>query len=65
MYEMHAALASLGIVYAVCLDVGRQAPDVQDHEIEAIFNQLEEEYGQVNFEAWLGLLVCSLQSCSY
>ncbi|CAD6589570.1 MAG: hypothetical protein TREMPRED_005437, partial [Tremellales sp. Tagirdzhanova-0007] len=44
LWEMHSALASLGIVYA-------------DDEIETIYGQLEAEFGAVFFEAWLALLV--------
>ncbi|KAK4688455.1 hypothetical protein P7C73_g1661, partial [Tremellales sp. Uapishka_1] len=44
VYEMHSALASLGIVYA-------------DEEIDAIYSQLEAEFGALSYEAWLALLV--------
>ncbi|ORY28583.1 calponin homology domain-containing protein [Naematelia encephala] len=44
LWEMHAALASLGIVYA-------------DDEIEAIYGQLEADFGAVTYQAWLALLV--------
>lgn len=41
---MHSALASLGIVYP-------------DEEVEAIFYQLESQFGALTFEAWIALLV--------
>ncbi|KAL7423718.1 alpha-actinin [Cryptotrichosporon argae] len=43
VYELHSALASLGIVYA-------------DEEIESIYVQLESEFGALTYEAWLALL---------
>ncbi|TXT04338.1 hypothetical protein VHUM_04105 [Vanrija humicola] len=44
VYEMHSALASLGIVYP-------------DEEVEAIYSQLESQFGALTYEAWLALLV--------
>lgn len=44
VYEMHSALASLGIVYP-------------DEEVEAIYYQLESQFGALTYEAWLTLLV--------
>ncbi|WWC88137.1 uncharacterized protein L201_003041 [Kwoniella dendrophila CBS 6074] len=44
VWEMHSALASLGIVYA-------------EEEIGIIYNELEQKFGQVTYEAWLDLLV--------
>ncbi|ODO11861.1 hypothetical protein I350_00645 [Cryptococcus amylolentus CBS 6273] len=44
MWEMHSALASLGIVYA-------------EEELETIFVELEQRFGCVTYEAWLSLLV--------
>ncbi|WWC68409.1 uncharacterized protein I206_102336 [Kwoniella pini CBS 10737] len=44
VWEMHSALASLGIVYA-------------EEEIGMIFTELEAKFGAVTFEAWLDLLV--------
>lgn len=44
VYEMHSALASLGIVYP-------------DEEVEAIYYQLESQFGNLTYEAWLTLLV--------
>ncbi|KAK8865644.1 hypothetical protein IAR55_000789 [Kwoniella newhampshirensis] len=44
VWEMHSALASLGIVYA-------------EEEIGAIFTELESKFGAVTYEAWLDLLV--------
>lgn len=44
VYEMHSALASLGIVYP-------------DEEVEAIYYQLESQFGALTYEAWLALLV--------
>ncbi|BEI86984.1 hypothetical protein CcaverHIS002_0703300 [Cutaneotrichosporon cavernicola] len=44
VYEMHSALASLGIVYP-------------DEEVEAIYAQLERQFGTLTYEAWLTLLV--------
>ncbi|OWT40893.1 actin cross-linking [Cryptococcus neoformans] len=44
MWEMHSALASLGIVYA-------------EEELETIFSELEQHFGAVTYEAWLSLLV--------
>jgi len=41
---MHSALASLGIVYP-------------DEEVEAIYYQLESQFGNLTYEAWLTLLV--------
>lgn len=41
---MHSALASLGIVYP-------------DEEVEAIYAQLERQFGTLTYEAWLTLLV--------
>ncbi|EIW72853.1 hypothetical protein TREMEDRAFT_42026 [Tremella mesenterica DSM 1558] len=43
LWEMHSALASLGIVYA-------------DEEIEVIYAQLETDFGAVTYQAWLALL---------
>ncbi|WWD05463.1 hypothetical protein V865_003540 [Kwoniella europaea PYCC6329] len=44
VWEMHSALASLGIVYA-------------EEEIGIIYTELEQKFGQVTYEAWLDLLV--------
>ncbi|ORX34112.1 calponin homology domain-containing protein [Kockovaella imperatae] len=44
LWEMHSALASLGIVYG-------------DDEIEILYSQLEADFGAVTYEAWLALLV--------
>ncbi|WVR05610.1 hypothetical protein IAU60_002632 [Kwoniella sp. DSM 27419] len=44
VWEMHSALASLGIVYA-------------EDEIGVIYRELEMKFGQVTYEAWLDLLV--------
>lgn len=58
---MHSALASLGIVYAVCLFALSDLPGclltLQDEEIEVIYSQMEEDFGMVTYEAWLALLV--------
>ncbi|WRT65944.1 uncharacterized protein IL334_002895 [Kwoniella shivajii] len=44
VWEMHAALASLGIVYA-------------EEEIAIIYTELQQKFGQITYEAWLDLLV--------
>ncbi|WWD18173.1 hypothetical protein CI109_102622 [Kwoniella shandongensis] len=44
VWEMHSALASLGIVYA-------------EEEIGVIYTELESKFGAVTYEAWLDLLV--------
>ncbi|OCF43214.1 cofilin [Kwoniella heveanensis CBS 569] len=44
VWEMHSALASLGIVYA-------------EEEIGVIYSELEQKFGAVTYEAWLDLLV--------
>nr|ODO02601.1 actin cross-linking [Cryptococcus depauperatus CBS 7855] len=44
MWEMHSALASLGIVYT-------------EEELETIHMELEQRFGEVTYEAWLNLLV--------
>ncbi|WVF70936.1 hypothetical protein IAT40_005731 [Kwoniella sp. CBS 6097] len=44
VWEMHSALASLGIVYA-------------EEEIGVIYSELEHKFGAVTYEAWLDLLV--------
>lgn len=42
--EMEAALASLGIVYS-------------EEDMDALYDQLEHDYGAVTFEAFINLLV--------
>ena len=61
--EMTAALASLGIVYSVghCnssypIDADI-AGHVQDEDMDYIYDQLLHDYGAVNFEAFINLLV--------
>ena len=60
--EMTAALASLGIVYAVrftlCLVSYRLTGYIQDNDMDFIYDSLVQDYGAVTFEAFINLLVC-------
>ena len=68
--EMAAALASLGIVYAVgpflasprCLN---DALSMKDEDLDIIFDQLLQEYGAITFEAFINMLVCSLPHSAF
>lgn len=65
--EMAAALASLGIVYAVgpFLASQRCPNDVlsmKDDDLDIIFDQLLQEYGAITFEAFINLLVMLFSS---
>jgi hypothetical protein len=42
--------------YVVRCPVGRELM-IQDEEIDVIYTQLESEFGEVTYEAWLALLV--------
>ena len=64
---MAAALASLGIVYAVgpFLASQRYPNDVlsmKDDDLDIIFDQLLQEYGAITFEAFINLLVMLFSS---
>ena len=65
--EMAAALASLGIVYAVGLFLASQrCPNdvlsMKDDDLDIIFDQLLQEYGAITFEAFINLLVMLFSS---
>jgi Ca2+-binding EF-hand superfamily protein len=61
--EMTAALASLGIVYSVTHPRSRAMPrgvltlGAQDDDMDAIYDQLLQDYGAVTYEAFINLLV--------
>ena len=59
--EMAAALASLGIVYPVCVlhfsSLHFFLIFCQDDDLGAIYDQLTLDYGAVSFEAFINLLV--------
>ena len=59
--EMEAALASLGIVYAVCYFYYcvKRLPLIseQEEDLYIIYEDLMREYGAITFEAFINLLV--------
>ena len=59
--EMEAALASLGIVYAVCYFFYCSARlsliNEQEEDLYIIYEDLMREYGAITFEAFINLLV--------
>ena len=66
--EMTAALASLGIIFSVSLEVlpmpfcglKRQLFASQDEDMHLIYEQLVIDYGAVTYEAFINLLVRAL-----
>jgi Ca2+-binding EF-hand superfamily protein len=59
--EMTAALASLGIVYSVCLlscsGTVYESGSSQEEDMYLIYDQLVQDYGAVTYEAFINLLV--------
>ena len=59
--EFSAALASLGIIYSVCMTphaTFNMLRTMQDEDFVYVYDQLVQEYGAVTFEAFINLLVC-------